>query len=479
MRRSRDHSASQDDEDYTVDEKIAHGPAHRGRRRAGREDARRHEPLRPRNLELTHQLNAALKAWPLQARRQYIVKDGEVIIVDEFTGRLMYGRRWCDGMHQAIEAKEGVKIERENQTLATITFQNYFRLYEKLAGMTGTAETEEREFRDIYKLDVVVMPDQPADGAQGQRRHRLQDREARKVRRGRRRRSPSAREGPAGPGRHAFRSRSRERLSPDAAQKTGIEHNVLNAKIPRAGSRDHRATPASAAPSPSPPTWPGRGTDIKLGPRASRRSAACTSSAPSATSRGASTTSCAAAAGRQGDPGSSRFFISLEDDLMRLFGGDRIEGLMERIGMEEDEPIEHRLISRSDRERAEEGRGAQLRHPQAPARVRRRDEQAARGRLPAAARCSAKCVAHGRRGATVRCGDRAHRGGERQRRAPTRDWDSETNRRCFFQTVQVPTRLQRESDVNCHLVNTAEDDRAASTRVHQPYESERPRSPRR
>ena len=127
-----------------------------------------------RNIELTHQLNAALKAWNLFHKdQQYIIKDGEIIIVDEFTGRLMYGRRYSDGIHQAIEAKEGIKVRGEDQTLATITFQNLFRLYDHLAGMTGTAKTEEREFRDIYGLDVVVVSDEHADGSQRQRRHRL------------------------------------------------------------------------------------------------------------------------------------------------------------------------------------------------------------------------------------------------------------------------------------------------------------------
>ena len=127
------------------------------------------------NLELTHQLQAALKAKELFRKdEQYVVKDGEIIIVDEFTGRLMYGRRYSDGIHQAIEAKEGIKVKSEDQTLATITFQNYFRLYKKLAGMTGTAKTEEREFRDIYGLDVIAIPTNVASAAHRQRRRRVQ-----------------------------------------------------------------------------------------------------------------------------------------------------------------------------------------------------------------------------------------------------------------------------------------------------------------
>ena len=155
-------------EDYHGRREGARGSDHRSRRRQGREDARRIGNLYDqRNIELAHQLNAALKAWNLFHRdQQYIVKDGEVIIVDEFTGRLMYGRRYSDGIHQAIEAKEGINVRGEDQTLATITFQNLFRLYDHLAGMTGTAKTEEREFRDIYGLDVVVVPTNHADGAQ-------------------------------------------------------------------------------------------------------------------------------------------------------------------------------------------------------------------------------------------------------------------------------------------------------------------------
>ena len=190
-----------------------------------------------------------------------MVQDGEVIIVDDFTGRLMKGRRWSDGLHQAIEAKEGVKIEQENQTLATITFQNYFRLYKKLAGMTGTAETEAAEFDKIYKLDVIVIPTQQADGAGGEPRRGLSHGEREILRRGRR--NPAASDkGPAGAGGHDLSGES-ERLS-DLLKKKGIKHVVLNAKyhereaeiVAQAGRKGMVTIATNMA---------GRGTDILLG----------------------------------------------------------------------------------------------------------------------------------------------------------------------------------------------------------------------
>jgi hypothetical protein len=190
-----------------------------------------------RNLELTHQLNAALKAWHLFHKdQQYIVKDGEVVIVDEFTGRLMYGRRYSDGIHQAIEAKEGLQVRSEDQTLATITFQNYFRLYGKLAGMTGTAKTEEREFRDIYGLDVVVMPTNRSI-ARKDKPDIVYKHGEREVRSGRRRDHRRARKGPAGARRHALDREERNGWRCCAARR---RVQRAQREVPRARSADHQ-----------------------------------------------------------------------------------------------------------------------------------------------------------------------------------------------------------------------------------------------
>ena len=308
------------------------------------------------------------------------MKDGEVIIVDEFTGRLMPGRRWSDGLHQAVEAKEGVKIANENQTLASVTFQNYFRMYKKLGGMTGTADTEAGEFAKIYNLDVNVVPPNRTMIRQGLRRRGLPHGK-RKVRRDRRRDQGVPRTGPAGPGRAQFRSRNQSG-SPACLSRHGIKHNVLNAKqhereaeiIAQAGRKGAVTIATNMA---------GRGTDILLGgnpdfmfkqvlyreescPRSesststkrssaecdkdkkrSSISAACISSAQSGMRAAASTTSCAGRAGRQGDPGSSRFYLSLEDDLLRIFASERISQLMLKLGMEEGVPIEHGMVTRA------------------------------------------------------------------------------------------------------------------------------------
>ena len=250
------------DEDFTVDEKAHAAPI----TEAGVAKVEKMLGITnlydQRNLELTHQLNAALKAWHLFHKdQQYIVKDGEVIIVDEFTGRLMYGRRYSDGIHQAIEAKEGLTVRSEDQTLATITFQNYFRLYDKLAGMTGTAKTEEREFRDIYGLDVVVMPTNQTDAAQGSRRHRLQDARTRSSKRSSTRSSPSTK-GPPGSGRHAL---DREvRAAGDALRRRGVECNVLNAKYHEQEAQIIKDAGLYGAVTIA-TNMAGRGVDIKLG----------------------------------------------------------------------------------------------------------------------------------------------------------------------------------------------------------------------
>ncbi len=301
---------------------------------------------------------------------EYVITDGKVLIVDEFTGRLMPGRRYSDGLHEALEAKEGVKVERETQTLATITIQNYFRLYEKLAGMTGTAETEADEFREIYKLDVVVIPtNEPV------RRIDHQDM-IYKSRREKYNAIVVEVEELYRAGRPVLVGTTSVEVSETISRmlkRKGIPHSVLNAKyhqqeaeiVARAGQKGVVTIATNMA---------GRGTDIKLGPGVVKHPACAL------VRRGPEAEICSAfeelkcdrkvpcglhiigserhearridrqlrgRSGRQGDPGSSRFYLSLEDDLMRLFGSDRIAGVMEKLGMEEGEPIEHKLLTRA------------------------------------------------------------------------------------------------------------------------------------
>ena len=383
----------------------------------------------------------------------YVVKDGEVIIVDTFTGRLMPGRRWSDGLHQSIEAKEGVNIRKEDQTLATITFQNYFRLYKKLSGMTGTAETEAAEFDKIYKLEIVVIPTnkpmlriENADvvyRTEKEKYNAVADDIA----------ELHEKNQPVLVG--TISIEKSERLS-GILQRKGVRHVVLNAKfhereaeiVAQAGRLGMVTIATNMA---------GRGTDILLGGnpdfmarqelvkkgRARAVSAAEGAINPMAPAgfmrfyyqgqefevaepdwdatvrrsqrapRKRNTKQVIAAggllilgterhesrridnqlrgrAGRQGDPGASRFYLSLEDDLMRIFAKQWVCTLLERLGMEEGVPIESRMISQPHRSRAEGRRSAELRIPQTPARIRRRHEQAARSRLwpapPAAGR---------------------------------------------------------------------------------------------
>ncbi|HOJ10791.1 MAG TPA: preprotein translocase subunit SecA [Clostridiales bacterium] len=352
----------------------------------------------PDNMTISHHINQALKARSLMKRdKDYIVKDGEVIIVDEFTGRLMYGRRYSDGLHQAIEAKEGVKVERESKTLATITFQNYFRMYKKLAGMTGTALTEEEEFRTIYKLDVIEIPtNKPMIRADNSdvvyktekgKFNAVIDEIAECNKRGQ-------------PVLIGTISIEKSELLSAMLTRRGITHNVLNAKhhekeaeiVSQAGKYSAVTIATNMA---------GRGTDIVLGGNAeflakmemrkqgypsdviveavgfnetddevileSRKTFRELYEHFKNQTDGEKEKVIAAGglhiigterhesrridnqlrgrSGRQGDPGSSRFYISLEDDLMRLFGSDRLSGIVDALGLEENQPIEHRMLS--------------------------------------------------------------------------------------------------------------------------------------
>ncbi|HVJ47978.1 preprotein translocase subunit SecA [Desulfitobacterium sp.] len=295
------------------------------------------------HTELAHHVNQALKAHALFKRdRDYVVKDGEVIIVDEFTGRLMFGRRYSEGLHQAIEAKEGVKIEKESQTLATITFQNYFRMYDKLSGMTGTALTEEPEFKKIYHLDVVVIPtNMPMlrqnipDVVYRTEKGKYQAVVEEIVER-------HAKGQPVLVG--TVSVEKSEQLSA-LLERRGIPHQVLNAKyhekeaeiIAGAGQRDIVTIATNMA---------GRGTDIILGEGVSELGGLHIIGTERHESRRIDN-QLRGRAGRQGDPGSSQFFLSLEDDLMRLFGAENIMGIMDKLGMDDSVPITSKMITRS------------------------------------------------------------------------------------------------------------------------------------
>ena len=295
------------------------------------------------HMELNHLLNQALRAHALMKRdRDYVVKDNQVVIVDEFTGRLMFGRRYSDGLHQSIEAKEGLKVERESQTLASITFQNYFRMYQKLAGMTGTAKTEEQEFRKIYGLNVMVMPpnkaiirDDLADVIYKTKNAKYKAVIKEIVER-------------HSTGQPILVGTTSIAQSEDLSallKKQGIPHNVLNAK-----HHEKEAEIVAQAGQPSQVTiatnMAGRGTDIVLGKGVCDVGGLHIVGTERHESRRIDN-QLRGRSGRQGDPGSSRFFLSLEDDLMRLFGSANIATVMDKLGMEEDEPIEHPLITKS------------------------------------------------------------------------------------------------------------------------------------
>ena len=297
----------------------------------------------PRHIDLLHHAQQALKAHVLFKRDvDYIVKDGKVVIVDEFTGRLMPGRRYSEGLHQALEAKEGVHVENENQTLASITFQNYFRMYNKLAGMTGTADTEAAEFAKIYKLEVVVVPthrrmvrtDNPDCIYRTEReKFRAVASEIKEL-------NSIGRPVLVG----TVSIDKSEKLA-EMLKRQGVPHQVLNAKyhekeaeiVSLAGQRGAVTISTNMA---------GRGTDIVLGAGVAELGGLHIIGTERHESRRIDN-QLRGRAGRQGDPGSSRFYLSLEDDLMRIFAADRLSGLMQKIGMEEDEPIEHGIISRA------------------------------------------------------------------------------------------------------------------------------------
>lgn len=332
----------------------------------------------PRQIETLHHVNQALRGHVLfHLDVDYVVKDGQVIIVDEFTGRLMPGRRWSDGLHQAIEAKEKVKIENENQTLATITFQNYFRMYKKLAGMTGTADTEAAEFHAIYKLEVMIMPpNKPmrrldhADLIYKTEKEKF-NAVIREIKEWHEKGRPVL----VG----TISIEKSERLA-NMLAKQGVRHHVLNAKhhekeaeiIAQAGRVGAVTISTNMA---------GRGTDIILGGNpeamASQKAGKDDTTAEYKTALEAAKRICdeekkqvielgglhiigterhesrridnqlRGRAGRQGDPGSSRFYLALEDDLLRIFGSERISSIMDRLGMEEDVPIEHGLVTKA------------------------------------------------------------------------------------------------------------------------------------
>jgi len=366
------------DVDYTVDEK-AHSAmmtdtgVERVEKRLGCGNL-----FDPANIEWLHHVNQALRAHTLYKREvNYLVDEGKVVIIDEFTGRKMPGRRWSDGLHQAVEAKENVKVEEENQTLATITFQNYFRMYTKLAGMTGTAETEAEEFYKIYKLEVLVIPtnadcvrDDSDDVIYKSERAKFKQVVAGII-------DCQKRGQPVLVGTVSV---EKSEVIAKLLRKRGIKHNVLNAK--NHGKEAEFVAQAGRAGSVTISTnMAGRGTDIVLGGNAemlakgavdpdnepekyeqvfAKFKEQCLAEREDVLEAGGLhilgterhearriDNQLRGRAGRQGDPGSSRFYLSLEDDLLRIFGAEKIQGLMERMGMEEDERIEHRWVNKA------------------------------------------------------------------------------------------------------------------------------------
>lgn len=295
------------------------------------------------NLELQHYVTQALKAnYTMKSDKDYMVKDNEIVIIDEFTGRLMEGRRYSDGLHQAIEAKEGVKIQRESKTLATITFQNYFRMYAKLSGMTGTALTEENEFREIYNLDVIVIPtnrpvqridksDMVYKNESGKYKAIIEE-----IVKAHEKNQPVL---------VGTASVDKSEYISSLLKKRGIKHQVLNAKyhaqeaeiISHAGELGMVTIATNMA---------GRGTDIKLGEGVREVGGLKVLGTERHESRRIDN-QLRGRSGRQGDPGESIFFISLEDDLMRIFGSERIQGVIDKLGLEETEAIESKMVTKA------------------------------------------------------------------------------------------------------------------------------------
>ena len=346
-------------EDYTVDEKQKTVAPSEGAVSKVEKFLGVNNMYDSENIEMSHCFTAALRAKALMKRdRDYVVKDGEIVIVDEFTGRLMEGRRYSDGLHQAIEAKEGLEVRRQSQTLASITFQNYFRMYKKLGGMTGTAKTEEDEFIKIYNLPVVVVPtNMPV------KRVDFPD-VIYKTRRAKLKAVANDVEKIHGTGQPILIGTTSIAQSEEISailRKRGISHNVLNAKfhekeaeiIADAGQKNAVTIATNMA---------GRGTDIKLGEGVPELGGLFIIGTERHESRRIDN-QLRGRAGRQGDPGNSRFYLSLEDDLLRLFGAKNISSIMDRLGMGEDDPIEHKMITKSieNAQKKVEGRNFDMR----------------------------------------------------------------------------------------------------------------------
>jgi preprotein translocase subunit SecA len=353
------------------------------------------------NTQVVHHLDQALKANVMFKRDiDYIVKDDKVVIIDEFTGRMMDGRRWSNGLHQAVEAKEGVQIEPENQTMASITFQNYFRMYPKLSGMTGTAATEAAEFFDIYKMNVVTIPTNVPVKRVDEEDEFYKNTTDKFAAIAKLIREKSKSGQPVLVGTVSI---EKSELLSEFLNKEGVKHAVLNARfhemeahiVAQAGRLGAVTIATNMA---------GRGTDIKLGgnlefriedelkdmPEGPERDAAIAKikaeSKPKASKVLAAGGLCVIGterhesrridnqlrgrSGRQGDPGLSKFYLCLEDDLLRIFGPDTLFSKMMNSNLADGEAIGSQVAVEGDRDRAEEGRGAQLRHPQAGRRIR-------------------------------------------------------------------------------------------------------------
>jgi preprotein translocase subunit SecA len=328
-------------EDFEVDEKMRTVNLTESGVAKGERFFRVENLFDPNNVELMHHITQALKAHKLMKRdKDYVVHNDEVIIVDEFTGRLMYGRRYSEGLHQAIEAKEGVRVQNETKTLATITLQNYFRMYKKLAGMTGTAKTEEKELIEIYGMDVVVIPtnrpmirkdlDDVVYKTERAKFNAVVEEIVRRHQTGQ-------------PVLVGTASIEKSEIISNMLKKRGIPHQVLNAKhhereaeiIAKAGQKGAVTSATNMA---------GRGPDILLGEGVAELGGLHIIGTERHESRRIDN-QLRGRAGRQGDPGSSQFFLSLEDDLLRLFGSENIQRLMDRLGLEEDQPIENKMLT--------------------------------------------------------------------------------------------------------------------------------------